>query len=128
MFLNAEQTHLPLTLLSVLNLPVKVVVKTAILSVTCFFSSFKISTLKSGFILNQKFKKNGVQVVFLNYTMVSMLMSLYGQYVLECWVKGVVEMTVLLLRMFSVRGLLKRMRVLKLLFIVFYLLGLNKFQ
>lgn len=31
MFLNAEQTHLPLTLLSVLNLPVKVVVKTAIL-------------------------------------------------------------------------------------------------
>lgn len=93
-----------------------------------FFSSFKISTLKSGFILNQKLKKNGVQVVFLNYTMVSMLMSLYGQYVLECWVKGVVEMTALLLRMFSVSGLLKRMRVLKLLFIVFYSLGLNKFQ
>lgn len=62
--------------------------------------------------------------------MVSMLMSLYGQYVLECWVKGVVEMTALLLRMFSVSGLLKRMRVLKLLFIyiIFYLLGLNKFQ
>lgn len=37
-------------------------------------------------------------------------------------------MTALLLRMFSVSGLLKRMRVLKLLFIVFYLLGLNKFQ
>lgn len=67
-------------------------------------------------------------MVFLYYTMVSMLMSLYGQYVLECWVKGVVEMTALLLRMFSVSGVLKRMRVLKLLFIVFYLLGLNKFQ
>lgn len=72
MFLNAEQTHLPLTLLSVLKLPVKVGRKNCNIGFTVICNIFYVLKLARWnldlFYIKNK-EKNRVQVVFLCHTM-----------------------------------------------------------